>query len=188
MFDSFETLIMNAAKAAGCHTVVQDKNTPTIWLDFHAVWASNLPARCNRQEILDAVDATLNQVLEMRKSLHATPSSDLYVMLAAPYGSEKDSNWNTVAAEIERDDRLARKHVWLPDAEGKNFEAFIATTFLARPWAADVSADGTRADALQLLTEQVSIPAGWEKILLDDQFEGEELVLKLLSIEMEQKS
>ena len=91
MLESFDNLIMNAARAAGCTKVVQEKNTPTIWLDFHAVWTSNLPAECNRQEVLDAVDTMLNKVLEMRKSLKSTPSSDLYVMLAAPYGSADSS-------------------------------------------------------------------------------------------------
>lgn len=187
MLESFEYRIMNAAKEAGFSKIIQEEKTPTIWLDFQAVWTSNLPTECNRQEALDAVDALLNNVLEMRKSLNATPSSDLYVMLAAPYGSVNDSHWKTLAAEIERDDRLARKHVWLPDDDGQNFEAFIATTFLARPWAI-AGDDKERADALQLLTKQVDIPAGWQAVLLDDALEGEELVLKLLSIEMEQIS
>lgn len=185
MLESFESLIMNAAKAAGCTRVIQEGNGPTIWLDFHAVWTSALPAECNRQQVLDAVDTMLNNVLEMRKSLKATPSSDLYIMLAAPYGSADNSEWNTLAAEIERDDRLARKHVWLPDDAGKNFDAFIETTFLARPWAVD-SDDQARADALQLLTKQVSIPARWQEVLLDEDLLGEDLVRKLLSIEMEQ--
>ncbi len=187
MFESFENLIINAAKAAGCDTIVRDKNAPTIWLDFYAVWTSELPAKCNRQEILDAVDTILNNVLEMRKSMKAVPSSDLYVMLAAPYGSADSSDWNTLAAEIERDDRLARKHVWLPDNDGKNFESFVDTTFLARPWTIGDD-DEVRADALQLLTKQVSIPIGWQEVLLDDDLQGEDLVLKLLSMEMGQPS
>lgn len=187
MLESFDSLIMNAAKAAGCTRVVQEANTPTIWLDFHAVWTSALPAECNRQQVLDVVDAMLNNVLEMRKSLKATPSSDLYVMLAAPYGSADNSEWNTLAAEIERDDRLARKHVWLPDDAGENFDAFIETTFLARPWTVEGDVQA-RADALQLFTKQVSIPAGWQEVLLDDDLQGEDLVRKLLSIEMGQTS
>lgn len=187
MLESFDSLIMSAAKAAGCTRVVQEANTPTIWLDFHAVWTSALPDECNRQQVLNAVDAMLNNVLEMRKSLKATPSSDLYVMLAAPYGSADNPEWNTLAAEIERDDRLARKHVWLPDSAGENFDSFIETTFLARPWAVEGD-DQARVDALQLLTKQVSIPAGWQEVLLDDDLQGEDLVRKLLSIEMEQTS
>ncbi|PHV39198.1 hypothetical protein CSQ95_10800 [Janthinobacterium sp. BJB304] len=108
-------------------------------------------------------------------------------MLAAPYGSADSSDWNTLAAEIERDDRLARKHVWLPDEEGENFDAFIGTTFLARPWTV-ADDDETRADALQLLTKQVSMPTGWQEVLLDDDLQGEDLVLKLLSIEMDEPS
>lgn len=187
MLESFDNLIMKAAKAAGCTRVVREKNTPTIWLDFHAVWTSDLPAECNRQKVLDAVDAMLNNVLEMRKSLKAAPSSDLYVMLAAPYGSADNPEWNALAAEIERDDRLARKHVWLPDDAGKNFDAFIETTFLARPWTVEGD-DQARADALQLLTKQVSIPTGWQDALLDEDLQGEDLVRKLLSIEMGQTS
>ncbi|URW82165.1 hypothetical protein NBV64_15740 [Alcaligenes sp. DN25] len=187
MLESFDRLIMNAAKAAGCTRVVKEASTPTIWLDFHAVWTSALPTECKRQQVLDAVDALLNNVLEMRKSLKATPSSDLYVMLVAPYGSADNSEWNTLAAEIERDDRLARKHVWLPDDAGKNFDAFIETTFLARPWTVEGN-EQARADALHLLTKQVSIPAGWQDVLLDDDLQGEDLVRKLLSIEMGQAS
>lgn len=187
MLESFDSLIISAAKSVGCTRIVQEENTPTIWLDFHAVWTSVLPAECNRQQVLDAVDAMLNNVLEMRKSLKATPSTDLYVMLAAPYGSADNPEWNTLAAEIERDDRLARKHVWLPDGVGENFDAFIETTFLARPWALEGD-DQARADALQLLTKQVSIPTGWQEVLLDDDLQGEDLVRKLLSIEMEQTS
>lgn len=187
MLETFRDLIMKAAAAAKFRKIVQDNTAPTLWLDFHVVWTAVLPAESNRELVLDVVDAMLNNILDVRKSLKAIPSSDLYVMLAAPFGSAESPEWNTLAAEIERDDRLARKHVWLPDEDGKNFESFVETTFLARPWATDDD-DEARADALQLLTKQVSIPRGWQQILLNDKFQGEDLVRKLLSLEMEQSS
>lgn len=187
MLELFNNLIMDAAKEAGCTTVVKEKCNSIIRIDFHVVWTSSLPAEVNREEVLYVVDSVLNNVLEMRKSIKARSSGDLYVMLVAPYGSAEKSEWNTLAAEIERDDRLARKHVWLPDDAGNNFDAFIKTTFLARPW--DIDGDNKdRSDALKLLTKQVSIPAGWQEILLDDDLHGEDLVRKLMSIEMEKTS
>lgn len=182
MADSFPDLIMNAALAAGCQRVLACVDTPLIALDFHTVLAATLPLTDDRQTVLNAVDALLNDVLVLRKTWAAARSSDLYLILAAPLGSADQAAWKTLAAEIERDDRLARKHVWLPDNKAGNLAPFIETTFLARPWGA---ADG-RVDALKLLTEQVAMPRGWQELLSDGELQGTELVRKLIDLEMEQ--
>ena len=184
MPETFPALIVDAALAAGYQRVMECIGTPLIALDFHMVLADCLPTTDNRQTVLKAVDALLNNVLELRRTWTAARSSDLYLMMMAPLGSADLPTWRVLAAEIERDDRLARKHVWLPDKEGGNFLAFIETTFLARPWSA---ADG-RVDALKLLTEQVAMPTGWQQQLLDDELQGVELVRKLIDLEMEQAS
>jgi hypothetical protein len=179
MSETFPELIMNAALSAGCKRVLACIDTPLIALDFQMVWASTLPSTDDRQSILNAVDSMLNDVLVLRRTWVAARSSDLYLMMAAPLGSVDQPAWKALAAEIERDDRLARKHVWLPDKDGGNFLPFIETTFLARPWSA---ADG-RVDALKLLTEQIAMPTGWQQLLLDDELQGTELVRKLMDLE-----
>jgi hypothetical protein len=182
MPEQFPDLIVDAALAAGCRHVLACVGTSIIAIDFYTVLAAPLPATDDRQEVLAAVDALLSDVLALRRTWAAARSSDLYLMLAAPQGSADQPVWKSWAAEIERDDRLARKHVWLPDNEGGNFGSFIETTFLARPWGA---AEG-RVDALKLLTEQVAVPTGWQQLLFDGELQGDELIRKLMDLDMEQ--
>jgi hypothetical protein len=184
MSETFPNLIVKAALAAGCQRVLSCIGTPLIALDFYMVWAGTLPTANDRQTVLESVDAMLNNILTLRRNCAAARASDLYLMMIAPLGSADQPVWKALAAEIERDERLARKHVWLPDREGGNFLPFIETTFLARPWAA---ADG-RVDALKLLTEQVAMPAGWQQLLLDDELQGTDLVRTLIGLEVEQAS
>lgn len=180
MPEKFRHLIENAALDAGCQRVLSCVGTPFIAVDFQMVAAGKLPLTPVREMVLKTVDSMLNEILVLRRAWPAARASDMYLMMSAPYGSAENPAWKALMAEIERDDRLARKHVWLPDANGANFDRFIERTFLARPW----SAAGGHVDALKQLTEHVAMPLGWQQQLLDDELQGAELVHKLISLEV----
>jgi hypothetical protein len=76
-----------------------------------------------------------------RSYLTPNEALDLQLFLVGPRGSERKSDWQPLALVIERDDRVARKLVWLrpsePEAEEASFADFIKRTFLARPWQHD---------------------------------------------------
>ena len=79
-----------------------------------------------------------NQGVVARSHLIPEQSLDLQLWLLGPPGSNDDAEWKAFALAIERDDRVARKLVWLPPAMDAMwsiaFNTFVARTFLARPW------------------------------------------------------
>lgn len=80
----------------------------------------------------------LSQAAIARSWLPAETSEDLNLYLVGPSGSDAAVPWRELAAEIERDERVCRKLVWLPPASPDEQETslahFLSRTFLARPW------------------------------------------------------
>lgn len=190
MFEKFAQDLIAAANAqhrSVSKDICEDQSARVVQIDHHTVVLGMLrappEATALREAIMAQVDDYLDEVLRLRKSYSATKASDLYLMLAAPMGKEADVAWQALAAEIERDDRLARKHVWLPDAEGGNFTQFLEETFLACPWQSEAGQD----DALDLLSAEVAMPDGWKQALLDPELEGIKLVEALLALETQQE-
>lgn len=104
---------------------------------------------------------------------------NLHLFLIGPAGASVDSKWRQVAAEIESDDRVCRKLVWLFNENPTVPEArsFLERTFLARPWPLAPSAQ--RLDEMA----DVALPPGWEEAILDGQADANWLVDKLIELE-----
>jgi hypothetical protein len=132
-----------------------------------------------RNIALQTVDRYLDDVLGFRRVYTPAKASDIYLIMTAPLASAGNTNWEMLVAEIERDDRLARKHVWLPSVDGDNFFEIVDTTFLAQPW--DTPAEDIKM--LALLDQDVNVPTGWADVLLDPTLEGLKLVEKLVALE-----
>jgi hypothetical protein len=102
------------------------------------VIAGVLPAQPTPEAVSDALRRYRNQCVVARSYLTAHQSLDLQLWLIGPRGSERVENWTPYALEIERDERVARKLVWLmpshPAADEVSFGEFAKRTFLARPW------------------------------------------------------
>ena len=93
-------------------------------------------------EARDAVNAVWGQfnnlVASTRTRLQGNQSCDLHLLLIAPPGSEKKDFWLEVRGEVEHNDLLCRKLVWLPPEDPASWQGsameFLGRTFLAQPW------------------------------------------------------
>jgi hypothetical protein len=97
-----------------------------------------LPVSPDEALVRDGMRRYRNQAVIARSCLAPEQALDLQLWLLGPDGSEQDPRWRSIASTIERDDRVARKLVWLPPENPEEredaFNGFIARTFLARPW------------------------------------------------------
>lgn len=82
-----------------------------------------------------------NQCVVARSFLAPAAALDLNAIMIGPRGSEGDDRWKALALIAERDERVARKLVWLrpsdPSVDEQSFENFTKRSFLARPWNTD---------------------------------------------------
>lgn len=123
------------------------------------------------------IEALYKRALEVRKELTQAGASDLYLFVVGPSGSAMSPDWESQACEIELDERICRRLVWLPDEGGENLDVFIRRTFLARPW--EQVQTGT-VHTLGKLTRTVDMPPEWIAVLLETDLEGRELVQSLM--------
>lgn len=76
---------------------------------------------------------------------------DLILILFGPEGSSNEADWARAAADIEDDDRICRKLVWLLDGDAtSSAEVFLRRSPFARPWrgAATMTGDARAFDSL----------------------------------------
>jgi hypothetical protein len=179
MFKNFKAELIGMAEDRGFSTSDINIDKSIISLSYNTLILGELSDSDERTKTLEEVDEFLNIVLNQRKQFSAAKACDMYLFLMAPPNSEDKAFWKTIAAEIERDDRLARKHVWLPDSECSNLNDFIEGTFMATPWST-----GTEVShALEFLTDELVLPKGWEEVLLNDEVDGRDLVNELIKLE-----
>ncbi|MGF6367735.1 ABC-three component system middle component 1 [Paraburkholderia sp. MM5482-R1] len=104
---------------------------------------------------------------------------NLHLFLAGPVGAFAEPDWRQLAAEIEADDRVCRKLVWLfndpPTAD--NAKEFLERTFVARPWPAE-----QRTERLDSVAD-FSLPDGWEDALQDQELDFAGLVDRLIELQ-----
>lgn len=123
------------------------------------------------------LDAQLDRALRVWTNAGQSAAVYLYLFFAGPIASSTDPSWQRAAAEIERDERVCRKLVWLPDAECGNLDAFIRRTFLASPW---TEAEQPGAGELAWLGDELGVPEAWLEHLMNPSLEGRSLVEALL--------
>jgi hypothetical protein len=141
--------------------------------------------------VRDAVRRYRNQGVVARSHLSPEQALDLQLWLIGPQGSEESADWRALALAIERDDRVARKFVWLPP-EGRHdrqeaFEGFLARTFLARPWNTlppQPAAQLDRMSGLLAVAADLDIPKPvldrWFELAGSELEDGPELVDELI--------
>lgn len=179
MYNLFKKLLIEELEKRKSHTVILSEPNVILFGKVTIV-IGDLGSAQDRESVITEVDKLLEKVLECRKRYYAAQASDMYIMMVAPldYGLSK---WRAISAEVERDDRLARKHIWLPnqDCIEGSFKQFIQTTFLATPGHSETGS----SDALSLLSGDIGLPSGWEAILLNPELSGAELVSALMAVE-----
>jgi hypothetical protein len=116
------------------------------------------------------------------RSWLSVAAPNLHLFLAGPAGAFADPDWRQLAAEIEADDRVCRKLVWLfndaPTAD--NAKEFLERTFVARPWPAEQRT--ARLDSVA----DFSLPDGWEDALQDQELDFAGLVDRLIELQREE--
>lgn len=132
----------------------------------------------------------LNQAAIARSWLPANVSEDLNLFFVGPSDGNALESWRELAAEIERDDRVCRKLVWLPPASTGELESslnrFLSRTFLARPWSEAGAPGEHEIDRLRNLGSKLESDAAthstveeWLKILRASQGDSNDLVQQL---------
>ncbi|GGE80908.1 hypothetical protein CR103_10575 [Massilia psychrophila] len=113
------------------------------------------------------------------RSWLGTEASNLHMFLIGPPGALIDATWRQFAAEIEADDRVCRKQVWLFDTAPTIGDAreFLERTFVARPWPSE-----QRTELLDSMAN-ISLPSGWEEALKNQELDFSELVDQLIALE-----
>jgi len=133
-----------------------------------------------RDNFISQVESQLQKVLKFRQQLSQAMVNDLNVIFVLEPTESNCKTLNDLSNEIERDDRVCRKLVWLKGQYGKPVESFLDRTFLARPW---TSASPATADALLPLTDGLGISNDeLFDALMDEELDGEEFVRKLMTI------
>lgn len=117
--------------------------TRALQIGRYSVLLTMLPEQPSLEAVTEALRRFRNQCVVARSYLSAYGALDLQGVLVGPRGSEPMDDWRPLALLLERDDRVARKFVWLrpahPAADDASFADLIKRTFLARPWVNDAT-------------------------------------------------
>jgi hypothetical protein len=101
-----------------------------------------------------------------RASLPPASNEDVVLYLVGPVGSINEPEWRTFGMQVERNDLVCRKLVWLPPADTAQRESsiveFCRRTFLSRPWSGPVERVQPQLDALSGAASSFD---DWEEIL-----------------------
>jgi hypothetical protein len=113
------------------------------------------------------------------RSWLGSEAPNLHLFLVGPSGALKDEVWRQFAAEIEADDRVCRKQVWLFGAQPSVGEAreFLERTFVARPWPSE-----QRTESLDTMAN-FALPNGWQELLQSPELDFSALVEQLIALE-----
>jgi ABC-three component (ABC-3C) system Middle Component 1 len=153
----------------------------TAKLDGVAVLIGQLSGPPIRTAVQHAVRRYRNQATIARSWLGASEAPNLQLFLIGPAGALADPLWRQLAAEIEVDDRVCRKLVWLyggkPTVE--DAEQFLDRTFLAQPWPTPQAAPTLALDQMS----NVALPEGWEQAADDPSLDSDALVQRLIAFE-----
>jgi hypothetical protein len=127
----------------------------------------------------DALRRDNNQALITRSWL-GQDAPNLQLFLIGPEASMADQRWRDAAVEMEADDRICRKLVWLPPASPsiEDARAFLRRTFLAKPWESHGAAADPRLDRLS----GIQLPDGWLDAIEDESLDSDSLVSRLIEI------
>jgi hypothetical protein len=108
----------------------------TLLVGHYAVLMSGLGNDLSQADVW--VRAAEYQAANALSGLPDKYREDLHLFLIGPPGACEDLRWVELASQIERDERVCRKLVWLPPQSSmeNSVQTFLDRTFLARPWRA----------------------------------------------------
>lgn len=126
-------------------------------MGHHSILIGALGEDAGQSVVQDRLRRWHNQAVIARSWLGAR-SDDLLLVLVGPPRSGASDRWKRIAQEIERNERVCRKLIWLPPAElaerPASLETFLGRTCLARPWVE--AGDGQAPVAAQVALDALS--------------------------------
>ena len=154
------------------------QSVEAVVLDGFPILVGVLTGLANRASIGMQLRRYRNQATIARSWLGAE-APNLHLILAGPADSFAVSDWRQLAAEIEADDRVCRKLVWLFNGSPTVDSArnFLERTFIARPWPTEQRSE--RLDSMANL----SLPNGWEDAIQDKELDFSALVEQLIELQ-----
>lgn len=132
----------DTASAPPADTGIDGEHLPervrALAMGHHSILIGALGEDAGQSVVQDRLRRWHNQAVIARSWLGAR-SDDLLLILVGPPRSGASDRWKRIAQEIERNERVCRKLIWLPSTElaerPASLETFIGRTCLARPWA-----------------------------------------------------
>lgn len=160
-----------------------------LQIDRYAVLLTLLSEAPDEEGISDLVRRVRNQCVVARSYLSPPAALDLHAVLLGPRGSEGVDRWRALALIAERDERVARKLVWLrpqdPAADDQSFADFVKRSFLARPWVTDAIFSMAPLDNVSRAAAYEEVPrdtAGeWVRLASDSELDPDLLVEQLVA-------
>jgi hypothetical protein len=168
-----DTFVGASGQPSSC---LEPRDLPMVRLGVtigrHAIVLGLLPETIGARDIADSMRQYRNQCVVARSALAPNAVLDLLLIMIGPRGSEGKDAWRAIALAVERDDRVARKLVWLrpsnAEADQESFAAFIKRSFLARPWVTNATFSVASLDEVSTAVEIAESPrdtAGqWNKL------------------------
>jgi hypothetical protein len=147
--------------------------------DNKPVLVGDLSEATNRKGLFDLLRRYRNQALITRSWIGAEATS-ISLFLAGPLGSQEDPTWNDWALEIELDEKVCRKIVWLLPENPTEIDAahFLDGTSLAQPWKHREEIGVERLDSLA----ELGIPEHWLDVFQDETLGTDDVVNRLIDV------
>ncbi|WP_421933605.1 ABC-three component system middle component 1 [Phenylobacterium sp.] len=149
-----------------------------------------LPVEPSPASIADCVRRFRNQCVVARSYLTPNQALDLQGLLMGPRASEPSDEWRAMSLMVERDDRVARKFVWLrptnPEGDDISFADLLKRTVLARPWISGATFTMAALDNLNRVAaeSQAAVPRDtvdrWVSLSLTVKDDPDKLVEELI--------
>lgn len=148
-------------------------------LEGTPVLFGQLGEEADQAAVVDTLRRYRNQATIARSWLGAD-AQDLQLFLIGPAHAGTSLWWRDIARQVESDDRVCRKLVWLPSAAPtlESAAEFLSRTFLAAPWK---RLAGDSAQPLDHLSS-IPVPAEWLPVLSDESLSADQLVERLVEV------
>ena len=148
-------------------------------LEGTPVLLGQLGEEADQVAVVDTLRRYRNQATIARSWLGAD-AQDLHLFLIGPAHGRTSLWWRDLARQVESDDRVCRKLVWLPSATPtlESAAEFLSRTFLAAPWKRLAGDSAQRLDYLS----SIPVPAEWLSVLSDDTLSADQLVERLVEV------
>jgi hypothetical protein len=153
--------------------------------DGKPVLVGDISEATDRRDLRDLLRRYRNQAL-ITRSWVGSEATSVSLFLIGPLGSKDDQDWNDWALEIELDEKVCRKIVWLlpKSPTQRDAEEFLEGTALAQPWKHHQDIAAEKLDSLA----QLDLPEEWLEIFQNDTFGPDDVVRELIEVSMEEEA